>query len=217
MHQQNDSWTAYAAAEWVSRHMERGSQRFGNAGAIGLLVGGGIGPVGLDLQQRVADTDGSREFRGNIRAVHQFQDFLLAARATYVSDLRGNPSYWDLGAAIGSELIWGLRWQTEMVLGTEAKNFYLDAALSREWAIGHEWSILASSGLGINLGYQREASKGFDHAVVGLDLARSLGYQGVLHGGVRHFSPIRRDPEKHADHRNLYEGFVFQVGARWSY
>ncbi len=214
---QSGGWTAYAAAAWVSRYMERGYQRFGNAGAFGIMLGGGYSPVGADLEQRLADTNGSREFRGNLRATHDFNDLEIATRATYVSDLRGNPSYWDLGLGAAGNLAWSIRWQSELIYGTETKNFHADAGLEREWALGAEWKVKASTGFGVNLGYQRDAAKGIDHAMVGLDIARSLGPQSTIFGGVSHYAPINRDTAKYVDHRDLYDGFVFQLGARWDY
>lgn len=207
-------WTAYAATEWVSRYMQRGYQQFGNAGAFAIMLGGGYGPIGADLEQRLADTDGDREFRGTLRATHNINELDFGLRTTYMSNLRGNPSNWDIGLGVGGDLVWGVRWESEIYYGTEPKNFYGDAGLAREWDFGGAWSVKASAGLGVNLGYQRDASKGIDHAAFGLDLARAFGPQSTIYGGVGHYAPINRDTTKYTDHRDLYDGFVFRLGAR---
>jgi hypothetical protein len=213
----SDGWAAYAAAEWVSRYMQRGYQQFGNAGAFAIMLGGGYGPIGADLEQRIADTDSDREFRGTLHATHQMHDLDFGVRATYMSTLRGQPSNWDLGLGVGGDLLWGIRWETEIYYGTEPKNFYGDAGLNREWEFGGAWSFKASAGLGVNLGYQRDAAKGFDHAAFGLDIARAFGPQSTIYGGVGHYAPINRDTTKYTDHRDLYDGFIFRFGARWDY
>jgi hypothetical protein len=210
-------WTAYAAAEWVSRYMQRGYQQFGNAGAVGILLGGGYGPIGADIEQRLADTDSDREFRATLRASHHLNGLDFGIRATYMNTLRGNPSNWDLGFGVGGDLIWGIRWESEIYYGTEPKNFYADAGLAREWEFASAWSFKASAGLGMNLGYQRDAAKGFDHATFGIDLARAFGPQSTIYGGVGHYAPINRDVAKYDDHKDLYDGFVFRFGMRWDY
>jgi len=210
-------WTAYAAADWVSRYMQRGYQQFGNSGAFAILLGGGYGPIGADIEQRLADTDSDREFRGTIRATQHIGGLDYGARATYMSDLRGNPSNWDLGFGVGGDLAWGVRWESEIYYGTEPKNFYADAGIAREWELGGTWSSKASAGFGINLGYQRDAAKGFDHAAFGLDIARAFGPQSTIYGGFGYYAPINRDEVKYVDHRDLYDGFVFRIGARWDY
>lgn len=212
-----DGWTAHAAAEWVSRYMERGSRRFGNAGAFGILLGGGYGPVSGALEQRFADSSADREFRGTLRGAHTMNGLDFGVRATYISDLRGGPSNWDLGFGVGGELFAGIRWDTEILYGTEPKNFYADAGLSREWEFSGDWRLKAAAEVGFNLGYQRDARKGADHAAVSLDVAKSLGFQSVVYGGVEHYAPINRDTARHADHRDLHDGFVFRLGARWEY
>lgn len=212
-----NEWTAYAAAEWVSRYMQRGYQQFGNAGAFGILLGGGYGPIGADIEQRHADSDSDREFRGTLRATQHLNGLDFGVRGTYMSTLRGNPSNWDIGFGVGGDLAFGVRWESEIYYGTEPKNFYADAGIGREWELGSAWSFKASAGLGINLGYQRDAAKGFDHAAFGLDLARSFTQQSTIYGGVGHYSPINRDTVKYSDHQDLYDGFVFRFGLRWDY
>ncbi len=210
-------WTAYAAAEWVSRYIRRGYQQFGNAGAFGIMLGGGYGPVGVDLEQRFADTSADREFRGTMRASRTIDQFDFGVRATYMSDLRGGPSNWDLGFGVGSQLFYGIQWNSEIYYGTEPSNFYLDAGLSREWEFGPEWSLTASAAMGFNLGYQREARKGADHIALGLDVAHAINHQSVIYGGIGHHSTVNRDASRYSDHTELYEGFIFRVGARWEY
>ena len=212
-----DGWTAYAAAEWVSRYLQRGYQQFGNAGAFGIMLGGGYGPVGVDLEQRFADSSADREFRGTLRATHTMADLDFGVRATYMSDLRGSPSNWDLGFGVGGQLVYGIRWESEIYFGTEPSNFYADAGLSREWEFGPDWSLMASAEIGFNLGYQRDARKGADHAALGLDIAHALNHQSVIYGGIGHYAPINRDAAKYADHADLYDGFLFRIGARWEY
>lgn len=210
-------WTAYAAAEWVSRYVRRGYQQFGNAGAFGIMLGGGYGPVGVDLEQRLADTSADREFRSTLRASHAVHELDFGVRATYMSDLRGGPSNWDLGFGVGGELFYGIRWESEIYYGTEPKNFYGEAGLAREWEFGGDWSLKASAEIGFNFGYQRDARKGADHAAFGLDIARALNHQSAIYGGVGHFAPINRNPGRYNDHRDLYDGFVLRFGARWEY
>ena len=210
-------WTAYAAGEWVSRYLQRGYQQFGNNGAFAILLGGGYGPIGADLEQRIADGDGDREFRGTLRASHNIHDLDFGLRATYISDLRGGPSNWDIGFGIGGALFYSIQWESEIYYGTEPQNFYADAGLTREWEFSSAWSLRASAGLGMNLGYQRDASKGFDHAAFGLDIARAFGPQSAIYGGVGHYVPINRDTNTYTDHRDLYDGYVFQFGVRWDY
>ncbi len=213
----SDGWTAYAATQWVSRYLERGYQRFGNSGAFAIMLGGGYGPIAADLEQRLADSDSDREFRGTLRASHHMHELDFGLRTTYVTDLRGNPSYWDIGFGVEGDLVLGIRWESEIVYGTETKNFYIDSGLAREWELGPTWSVKASAGLGLNLGYQRDAGKGFDHAAIGLDIARAFGPQSTIYGGIGHYAPISRNEAKHLDHRDLYDGFVFKLGARWNY
>jgi len=213
----DNSWTAHAAADWVSRYMQRGYQQFGNAGAFAIMLGAGYGPITADLEQRIADTDGDREFRGTLRANHTMNDLDVGVRATYMSNLRGNPSNWDLGLGVEGDLLWGIRWESEIYYGTEPKNFYADAELDREWKFGGSWSLKASAGVGVNLGYQRDARKGADHASLGLDIARAFGAQSTIYGGVGHYAPINRNTTKYTDHLDLYDGFIFRLGARWEY
>jgi len=210
-------WTAYAAAEWVSRYLQRGYQQFGNAGAFGIMLGGGYGPVGVDLEQRFADSSADREFRGTLRARHELEGFDFGVRATYMSDLRGDYSNWDLGLGVGGELFAGIRWDSEIYYGTDPDNFYADAGLSREWALAGDFSLRAAAAMGFNLGYQRDAKKGPDHALIGLDLSHALGTQTSIYGGVSYNAAINRDAVKYADHSDLYDGFVFRVGLRWDY
>lgn len=212
-----DGWTAHAAAEWVSRYLQRGYQQFGNAGAFGIMLGGGYGPVAVGVEQRFADSSADREFRGTLSASHDIEGLEIGTRATYMSDLRGGPSNWDLGFGVGGELVAGIRWESEIYYGTEPKNFYVDAGLSREWSFTSTWNLRAAAGMGFNLGYQRDARKGADHAQLGLDIARSLSSQSSIYGGVGYNAAINRDALKYADHSDLYDGFVFRIGARWEY
>ena len=212
-----DGWTAYAATEWASRYLRRGNQQFGNAGAFAIMLGGGYGPVGVDLEQRIADTTSNREFSANFHATHSVNELDFGARATYFNGLRGEPSNWDLGLGVGGELFRGIRWETEIHYGTEPKNFYADAGLTRAWEFGPDWSLTASAGVGFNLGYQRDARKGADHAAVSVDIAHALSHQSAIYGGIGHYSPINRDTTRYADHQQLHNGFLFRIGARWEY
>jgi len=214
---QSDGWTARAASQWVSRYMQRGYQQFGNNGAFGIMLGGGYGPVGAGIEQRWADGGGDREFRGTLRAKNHFQGLDVKARATYINFSGDDPANWDLGLGVGGNLFMGIRWETEIYYGTEPSNFYWDAGISREWEIAGAWSVSTSAGLGANLGYQREAPKGVEHAAFGLDIARALGPRSAVFGGVDYYAPINRDETRYKDHSDLYDGFVFQLGARWRY
>lgn len=212
----SSSWTALAAAEWASRYLRQGREQFGNAGVLGFTLGGGYGPLGLDLWQGFADSNAGREFRGTIRLEQEIERFQFSLRTTYISDTRGGDN-WELGLGLAGDVFAGVKWRSEIYQGTEPSGAYVDGAVFRDWQVAPAWQLSTSAGMGANLGYVRDGHRGPDHLGLNLELIRSLGRNATFQSGVGHYFPIDKSYPRRLGDASLHDGWLFSLGARWDY
>jgi hypothetical protein len=212
----SSSWTALAAAEWASRYLREGRKQFDSAGVFGFTLGGGYGPLGMDLWQGVADSNAQREFRGSVRLEQDVGIFRFGLRSTYVSDTRG-ADFWEMGLGASGDLFFGVKWRSEIYQRTDPSGAYADGSVFRDFQVAPAWQISTAAGLGANLGYVRDGHRGPDHLGLNLELIRSLGHQSKLHGGVGHYFPLDRSFPRRLGDADLYDGWLFNLGARWTY
>jgi hypothetical protein len=215
-HSGGSSWTALAAAEWTSRYLRQGRKQFGSAGVFGFMLGGGYGPLAVDLWQGFADSNSGREFRGSLRLEQELGIFRIGLRTTYVSDTRGG-DFWEMGLGASGDLFFGVKWRSEIYQGTDPSGAYADGAIFRDWQVAPAWQLSTSAGAGANFGYVRDGHRGADHLALNLELIHSLGQRSKLHGGVGHYFPVDRSFPRRAGDGDLYDGWLFNLGARWTY
>lgn len=209
-------WESSFEASWNSRYLAEGREVWGDNGIFSGLAVITFQNFTLELWQGFSDGDAGREFQGSTQYTFHTDPVEVTLGLTHINDTRGGDDDLDASISFAGELPFCLEWNASFYHGFERDGSYLEAGISRTWETdAFDFSI--GSHFGSNFGYVVDGHRGADHIVLSAEISREISEGFTLRAGYAYHFAIDRNPARHAQDQELYDGSLLGFSAGYSF